>query len=58
MDSNICFGLQAHRDGKQTIPPVENIFRTTAGLALIKDISCINIKSCTSSPALCSWTEV
>lgn len=56
MDSNIPFGLPAHRVGKQTIKLMENIFKATAGLALMKDIFCINIKGCTSS--LYSWTDM
>lgn len=55
MDSNICFGLQAHRDGKQTITPMENIFTQLLGWHCLKTFSA-STSSCTSS--LHSWTEV
>lgn len=55
MDSNRPFGLPAHGVGKQTVEPMRNILKTTAGLAAIKDIFCLNIEGCISP--LYSWAE-
>lgn len=46
MDSNICSGLKAHRDGKQTITLMENISTQLLGWHCLKTFSALT-SSCT-----------